>query len=74
MVDSVRTASDGKLIYRSIDVERMCKAAYEEDRFMFEGVIWLTLFGSLPRKASLHALWPHAGAVPRAAGRILWRT
>ena len=53
MVDGVRTASDGKLIYRGIDVERIVQAAYEEDRFMFEEVIWLLLFGSLPTQSQL---------------------
>lgn len=46
-------ASDGKLIYRGIDVERIVQAAYEEDRFMFEEVIWLLLFGSLPTQSQL---------------------
>ena len=53
MVNGVRTPSDGKLIYRGIDVERIVQAAYEEDRFMFEEVIWLLLFGSLPTKSQL---------------------
>ena len=53
MVDGLRTPSDGKLIYRGIDVERIVQAAYEEDRFMFEEVIWLLLFGSLPTQSQL---------------------
>ncbi len=53
MVNGVPTPSDGKLIYRGIDVERIVQAAYEEDRFMFEEVIWLLLFGSLPTKSQL---------------------
>lgn len=40
--------TDGKLIYRGIDVEQIVRAAYAEDRFVFEEVIWLLLFGSLP--------------------------
>lgn len=48
MVDGVRTPADGKLIYRGIDVERIVEAAYQEDRFVFEEVIWLLLFGKQP--------------------------
>lgn len=40
--------TSGKLIYRGIDVEQIVRAAYAEDRFVFEEVIWLLLFGSLP--------------------------
>ncbi|MFR9216131.1 MAG: citrate synthase [Ruthenibacterium sp.] len=53
MDGGVRTPSDGRLIYRGIDVERIVQAAYEEDRFMFEEVIWLLLFGSLPTQGQL---------------------
>ncbi|MEG2053674.1 MAG: citrate/2-methylcitrate synthase, partial [Oscillospiraceae bacterium] len=48
MVDGVRKAVDGKLIYRGINVEDIVQAGIAEDRFMFEEVIWLLLFGSLP--------------------------
>lgn len=53
MDGGVRAPSDGRLIYRGIDVERIVQAAYEEDRFMFEEVIWLLLFGSLPTQGQL---------------------
>ena len=45
--------TDGRLIYRGIDVRDIVNAAYEEDRFIFEEVIWLLLFGSLPTEAQL---------------------
>ena len=48
LVDGKRVPTDGKLIYRGIDVEQIVRAAYAEDRFVFEEVIWLLLFGSLP--------------------------
>ena len=47
-VDGKRVPAAGKLIYRGIDVDRLIRAAAEEDRFLFEEVIWLLLFGSLP--------------------------
>jgi citrate synthase len=53
MENGVRMPTPGKLIYRGIDVEEIVKAAYEEDRFVFEEVIWLLLFGSLPSKGEL---------------------
>ena len=39
---------DGRLIYRGIDINDLVKEAYEHDRFVFEEVIWLLLFGTLP--------------------------
>ena len=53
MVDGVRVPAEGKLIYRGIDVQQIVDAAYSEDRFVFEEVIWLLLFGSLPTAAQL---------------------
>ncbi len=53
MQDGVRVPADGRLIYRGIDVRDIVNAAYAEDRFIFEEVIWLLLFGSLPTEAQL---------------------
>ena len=53
MINGVRTPRDGQLIYRGIDVEDIVRAAYTEDRFIFEEVIWLLLFGSLPTASQL---------------------
>ncbi|HJA26454.1 MAG TPA: citrate synthase [Candidatus Fournierella merdigallinarum] len=38
----------GKLIYRGVNVEKIVAESVEKDRFMFEEVIWLLLFGTLP--------------------------
>ena len=43
----------GKLIYRGIDIREIVREALEKDRFIFEEIIWLLLFGSLPRLAEL---------------------
>lgn len=56
MAEGTRRAIDGKLIYRGINIEELVDAAIREDRFMFEEVIWLLLFGSLPSKAQLKEL------------------
>ena len=38
----------GRLVYRGIDIDTLAAEADAHDRFMFEEVIWLLLFGSLP--------------------------
>lgn len=53
IVDGVKTPAPGKLVYRGINVEKLVEAAYKEDRFIFEEVIWLLLFGTLPSKGEL---------------------
>ena len=53
MVNGVKTPTPGKLIYRGIDVQELVDASFEEDRFVFEEVIWLLLFGTLPSEGEL---------------------
>ena len=43
----------GKLIYRGVNIEEIVEEAYRNDRFVFEEVIWLLLFGSLPTQSQL---------------------
>ena len=43
----------GKLIYRGVNIEEIVEEAYRNDRFVFEEVIWLLLFGSLPNQEQL---------------------
>ena len=43
----------GKLIYRGVNIEEIVEEAYRNDRFVFEEVIWLLLFGSLPTQTQL---------------------
>ena len=40
----------GRLIYRGIDLDALAAEADASDRFMFEEVVWLLLFGSLPTR------------------------
>jgi len=40
----------GRLVYRGIDIDTLVKEADENDRFLFEEVVWLLLFGSLPNR------------------------
>ena len=43
----------GRLIYRGVDINEIVNEAYRNDRFVFEEVIWLLLFGSLPNQEQL---------------------
>ena len=43
----------GKLIYRGVNINEIVEEAYHNDRFVFEEVIWLLLFGSLPNRRQL---------------------
>ena len=40
----------GRLVYRGIDIDTLVAQADAHDRFLFEEVVWLLLFGSLPTK------------------------
>ncbi len=51
--DGTRIAQDGKLFYRGYDVEDIVKGFTSENRFGFEEVAYLLLFGELPDKANL---------------------
>lgn len=44
---------DGKLIYRGINLESIVNEAIHSNRFLFEEVVWLLLFGTLPNKETL---------------------
>ena len=48
MVDGVEQPCDGKLFYRGVDVEDIVKGFIHDDRFGFEEVVYLLLFGQLP--------------------------
>lgn len=53
LVDGQRQPCDGKLIYRGLDVETIVDAGRAEDRYIYEEVAWLLLFGSLPNREQL---------------------
>lgn len=52
-VNGERVPIDGKLFYRGYDVEDIVKGFTSEDRFGFEEVTYLLLFGELPNKKEL---------------------
>ena len=51
--EGVRTPIPGELIYRGYDINDLVENAEKEDRFVFEEVVHLLLFGSLPTKDEL---------------------
>ncbi|MBP3890655.1 MAG: citrate synthase [Solobacterium sp.] len=44
---------DGKLIYRGIDFLDIVNEAITKDRFLYEELVWLLLFGTLPSEENL---------------------
>ncbi len=48
MIDGKAVPCEGKLFYRGIDIEDIVKGFLDEDRFGFEEVTYLLLFGELP--------------------------
>lgn len=51
--DGTRTPQEGKLFYRGYDVEDIVNGFTSENRFGFEEVAYLLLFGELPDRESL---------------------
>lgn len=51
--DGTRVPQNGKLFYRGYDVEDIVKGFTSENRFGFEEVVYLLLFGELPDSKSL---------------------
>ncbi len=51
--DGERIPKEGKLTYRGYDMVDLVKNCQKEDRFGFEEVVWLLIFGSLPTAEQL---------------------
>ncbi|MGN0818306.1 MAG: citrate/2-methylcitrate synthase, partial [Candidatus Coproplasma sp.] len=54
-VDGVRTPVPGVLCYRGYNVKDLVKNCVEENRFGFEEIVYLLLFGKLPTKSEYTA-------------------
>ncbi len=48
-----RTPIEGQLIYRGYNIHDLIENAEAEDRFVFEEIVYLLLFGQLPNQADL---------------------
>ncbi|MGN1080837.1 MAG: citrate synthase [Acutalibacteraceae bacterium] len=53
MSEGEKTSVQGKLTYRGVDVSDIVNACKAENRFGFEEVVWLLLFGTLPTEDKL---------------------
>jgi citrate synthase len=53
LVEGERQPCDGRLIYRGVDVRDIVEAGRRDNRYMYEEVVWLLLFGSLPSSGEL---------------------
>lgn len=53
LVDNDYIPCEGKLFYRGVDVEEIIQGFMKENRFGFEEVTYLLLFGNLPSKEKL---------------------
>ena len=51
--DEEKTPDEGRLIYRGIDLRELVEGCARDNRFGFEEVEWLLLFGKLPSKEQL---------------------
>ncbi len=51
--DGERVPREGHLIFRGIDINEIVDGCREENRFGYEEVAWLLLFGSMPTKSQL---------------------
>ncbi len=55
IADSERVPDKGKLTYRGIDLNEIVDGCVSENRFGFEEVAWLLLFGKLPTERQLES-------------------
>ena len=56
IIDGEKVTKDGKLSYRGYDINDIVKSVVKDDRFGFEEVVWLLLFGELPTEQQLVSL------------------
>ena len=50
IADGDKIPDEGKLIYRGIDVKDIIYGCQSENRYCFEEIVWLLIFGQLPDK------------------------
>lgn len=56
IIDGEKVPKDGKLSYRGYDINDIVKSIVKDDRFGFEEVVWLLLFGELSTEQQLVSL------------------
>ena len=63
IIDGEKVPKKGQLYYRGVDVNDIISACRSEDRFGYEEVAWLLLFGSLPTRDQLDMFTSALGAM-----------
>lgn len=56
ILDGERIAKEGKLSYRGYDIKDIIENCVKENRYGYEEVVWLLIFGSLPTVGQLDSL------------------
>lgn len=56
ILDGERIPKEGKLSYRGYDINDIVNSCIKDDRFGYEEVVWLLLFGELPTVQQLFSL------------------
>lgn len=56
VLDGERVSKEGKLFYRGYDIEDIISDCVKTNRYGFEEVIWLLIFGNLPTEVQLNSL------------------
>lgn len=56
ILDGERIPKEGKLSYRGYDINDIVNSCIKDDRFGYEEVVWLLLFGDLPTVQQLFSL------------------
>lgn len=62
ILDGERVAKEGKLSYRGYDIKDLIQSCVDENRFGFEEISWLLIFGELPTADQLAAFNEVIGA------------
>ncbi len=60
--DGEKIPEEGKLSYRGYDIKDLVNSCVSQDRFGFEEVVWLLIFGTLPSEEQLTSLREVIGA------------
>ncbi len=55
ILDGERVPKDGRLLYRGYNVEDIIESCVYDNRYGFEEVAWLLIFGSIPTPSQLYA-------------------
>lgn len=56
VLDGERVSKEGKLFYRGYDIEDIIADCVKTNRYGFEEIIWLLIFGNLPTEVQLNSL------------------